>query len=423
MSKDWSYKSAPNLLPHQKQLLKGIGQNVAFFVDMGLGKTYLGSEAMRHYAKPVNLIVCQKSKIADWVAHMRQHYYVKVFDLTDPKQFESFFYCKSYKVGVINYELAFRRERLLELEDICLCLDESSLIQNDLAKRSKLVLKLDRAHVILLSGTVVNGCYEKLWSQAQLLGWYIKKSEFWDQYVITRRINLGGFYKHIPTGTYKNVRHLKNELAHYGARFLKTEEVLELPEQTVSIVYVKANAEVKTFQKTNVLTLSADELMVGDMALTKRLYERILCGSFNKYKLDAVKDLLNSSKDRFVIFYAFDRDLHALKELMTKLKRPVSIVNGKQRDLAAFDAQDNAVALIQWQAGAMGLNLQAANKMILFTLPDGWSEGYEQGLKRIHRIGQTQACFYWVLITQDSIEQEIYERLQRKKKVTDRLFS
>jgi SNF2 family DNA or RNA helicase len=62
-------------------------------------------------------------------------------------------------------------------------LDESSLIQNEQAKRSKFILKLKANNVILLSGTPTGGKYENLWSQIQLLGWNISKKMFYNHYV------------------------------------------------------------------------------------------------------------------------------------------------------------------------------------------------------------------------------------------------
>ena len=41
-------------------------------------------------------------------------------------------------MGVINYELAFRRPELLKLEHFTLMLDESSMITNPTAKRTSL---------------------------------------------------------------------------------------------------------------------------------------------------------------------------------------------------------------------------------------------------------------------------------------------
>ena len=162
---------------------------------MGLGKTFVGSEKMLQLNKRVNLVICQKSKINDWVEHFRQYYGLqqKTFDLTNGKAFELFFdelekdYPNQFNrryVAVINYELAFRRPELSELTDFTLMLDESSLIQNECAKRSKFILKkLKPSNVILLSGTPTSGKYERLWSQMNLLGWNISKKMYYSQYV------------------------------------------------------------------------------------------------------------------------------------------------------------------------------------------------------------------------------------------------
>jgi hypothetical protein len=77
--------------------------------------------------------------------------------------------------GVINYELTFRRNVLKTLTGFTLMLDESSLIQNENAKRSKFILGLKPDNVILLSAPT-GGKYEKLWSQCQLLGGRFQKN-------------------------------------------------------------------------------------------------------------------------------------------------------------------------------------------------------------------------------------------------------
>ena len=80
------------------------------------------------------------------------------------------------------------------------------------------------------------------------------------------------------------------------------------------------------------------------------------------------------------------------------------------------------MTLVQYQAGAMGLNLQKANKIVYFSLTEE-SELFEQSKKRIHRIGQEKPCFYFILICQNSIEdQEILPMLNVRKERTDELF-
>ena len=54
---------------------------------MGLGKTFVGSEKMKDLHTGVNLVICQKSKVKDWVKHFKQHYnnQYSIFDLTKNK--------------------------------------------------------------------------------------------------------------------------------------------------------------------------------------------------------------------------------------------------------------------------------------------------------------------------------------------------
>ena len=54
------------LYQHQIDVLKRTEHlnHVAYYLDMGLGKTFVGSEKMRQLAAKVNLIICQKSKIS-----------------------------------------------------------------------------------------------------------------------------------------------------------------------------------------------------------------------------------------------------------------------------------------------------------------------------------------------------------------------
>ena len=81
------------LLRHQKSVLEQTKefQNVGYFLDMGLGKTFVGAEKMREIGNPVNLLVCQKSKIDDWQTHFETHYKnLLVFDLTKPAKMKQF---------------------------------------------------------------------------------------------------------------------------------------------------------------------------------------------------------------------------------------------------------------------------------------------------------------------------------------------
>ena len=393
---------------------------------MGTGKTFVGSEKLAQLGGRVNLVVCQKSKIDDWVQHFKTYYPDAVIDdLTDKNQLIHFQTYAAFRdnfvlIGVINYELLFRRPELKNVHFDTLMLDESSLIQNDTAKRTKFILSLKTENVILLSGTPTGGKYENLWSQLHLLGWNIPKSTYNSTFVNYRMQDVGGGMK-IPIVTgYKNIGRLKRKMREYGCNFLKTDDVFTLPPQTFTDVKISATADYKKFRKNKVVELE-NKTLIGDTALTELLYCRQLCGAYNPEKLAALSDLLQSSNDRFIVFYNFNDELDAIRELCKQLKRPVSEINGHTKTTAAFEKYDNSVLLGQYQSASMGLNLQAANKIIYFTPPLS-SELYEQSKKRTHRIGQEKPCFYYRLICKNSVEVDIYETLEKRQNYTEKLF-
>ncbi len=418
-------------MPHQEQALTltDTFNRCAYYLDMGLGKTFVGAEKLYLLNNKVNLVICQKSKIDDWMQHFKE-YYPEYHVLNLRKKSEAITFRNELAVkekemiGVVNYETAFRRDWLLKLTDFTLMLDESSLISNENAKRSKFILKMNPESVVLLSGTPTAGKYEKLWSQVRLLGWNIEKKTFWNSYVDTQWIENGDGYKQEVIVGYKHVEHLKKKLAQFGAVFMKTNEVMNLPEQIEQMVFVKSTKDYRYFMKHSYLQLADGTELVGDNSLTKMLYARQLCGQYHKEKLEAFKDLVESTEDRLIVFYNFTAELEAMKKIAAELERPVSVVRGGEDDRTAYEESDNSITFIQYQAGAMGGNFQKANKMIYFTLPlgKGSCDLWEQSKKRIHRIGQSNTCFYYYLLVKGSVEERNLQMLKVGKDLTDDLF-
>ena len=386
-------------------------------------------------------MVCQKSKVNDWVEHFSEHYsypgnletgchpYI-VHDLTkwkseDFKNSDKFITAlwAGQIIYVINYDLIWRRPELKKLKDFTLMLDESSLIQNENSKRSRFILGLKPKNVILLSGTPCGGKYELLWSQMHLLGWNISKQMYWDQYVVSHYEDVSGFPLKIVDG-YKNVDRLKRKMREHGCLFLKTEEVMDLPDQIFQKVYVPVTTAYKKFMRDRIITVEDREL-VGDTTLTKLLYARMLCGVYSVDKLNAFKDLVESTSDRLIVFYNFNDELYEMQQILMdkdfENHKRFSLVNGEIKGLKNYEERSDSITFVQYQSGSMGLNLQKACRIIYFSPPLS-SELYEQSKKRIHRIGQKSTCFYYNLICRGSVEERIYEVLRQRKDYTEALF-
>src|SRR5690606_13372119 len=152
------------LYPHQERVLnKTYNFNrVAYYLDMGLGKTFVGSEKMWELNTPYNLVICQKSKIQDWYEHFKEYYPEYEVIIFDQQLIEK---VPEDSVLIINYDKVWRRPELHKLKNFTMILDESSMIKNENSNRSKFILQLNPDNVILLSGTPTGGKYEELWSQ------------------------------------------------------------------------------------------------------------------------------------------------------------------------------------------------------------------------------------------------------------------
>ncbi|HNV70631.1 MAG TPA: helicase-related protein, partial [Candidatus Ozemobacteraceae bacterium] len=72
--------------------------------------------------------------------------------------------------------------------------------------------------------------------------------------------------------------------------------------------------------------------------------------------------------------------------------------------------------LVATDAAGEGVNLQNANLMVNYDLP--WNPNrIEQRFGRIHRIGQTEVCFLWNLVANQTREGDVFQRLFEKLEV------
>lgn len=387
-------------------------ENIGLYLGCGLGKTAIATEQLIKYNNPVNLCICQKSKIDDWIKHFEDYTNYKVVNYTTKGAS-----IPERGIIVINYSLVWRRPELAKLKDFTLILDESSNIQHQGSKQTKFITKLKPKNAILASGTPCNGKYENLYTQLKFLGLKMNKTQYWNTFIDWELKEMGGFRFRVVNG-YKNVDRLKATMRELGAVFLMTDEVAGLPPQNEQILRVPTTPAYNKFRKTNVVKIG-DKEFIGDGTLSKMTQERQLCASYNEHKVTALKDWLESTSDRVIIFYNFQADYDAIKALAGT--RPFSYVNGQGVDLEAYNSQQDAITAVQYQAGAHGINLQKANRMAFFSLPLS-CELYTQAKGRIYRIGQTKPTFYFVFMVKASIEEKIYKTLLKGEDYTEALF-
>lgn len=371
------------------------------------------------------LVVVPKSLINQWCKHIETYYpQWNCIDFTAKKRKD--IDKTRPNVVIVNYDLVFRRPELQNFykydKNWVLVLDEAVAISNPTAKRTKAIMRMKCDNLLMLSGSVSKGHAENLYTLAKMLGSSITKKEFWDRYIIVadfQRPNMRFPIKIIKG--YKRQDELRQRMRELGTIFMKTEGILSLPEQTFVNLDINTSKEYKRFLKDRIITLENGKELIGDCSLSKLLCERLLCGAYSKDKINAFRELLGSTDKRVIVFYNFWEEYDKLVEVVNELKKPLSEVNGRTRDLENYENYEDSVTLANFFAGSSGLNLQKANIMVYFTPPLS-AEHYVQSIKRIHRIGTTKPCVYYRMICENSVEEKIYESLKKGKDFIDYLY-
>lgn len=408
------------LYKHQEDALKRTrGRNrVAYFHEIGTGKTFTSLAKAIEIGNPHVIVLCQKSKIADWIKAAEDMGYVGYTE-------KNYMQWQHYGgVFVINYDIVWRREICCWRKFTLIC-DESSMVSHTTSKRTKATMKLASIAdgMILLSGSPCYGHYELMYSQMKMLGFEMKKTAFDSLFCNYELAQMGNrtFKVLNKRHPYKNIDILMREIDKLGADWLKASDCFELPEQTFHTVVVDNIPAYRRFAKDRVVTVDDTEY-VGDTSLTMMLRMRQLSAvNVNSAKLNAIKDIVESTNERVVIFYNFDAEFRCLLEMCNSLERPVCFVNGRGSDMGAWK-EENAVILCQYQAAAKGLNLQDARIMI-YASPTQSADDRIQSKGRTHRLGQQKHCIYYDVVVNGSIEPKVLASVERGEDYNEVCFT
>src|SRR5207237_4657821 len=123
---------------------------------------------------------------------------------------------------------------------------------------------------------------------------------------------------------------------------------------------------------------------------------------------------------KVVLFSEWTGMLDLIEPLLQKRKLPFVRLDGsvpqkKRQELVhEFQTNPGCKLFITTNAGSTGLNLQAANTVINVDLP--WNPAVlEQRIARAHRMGQTQPVQVFVLVTEETIEENLLATIAAKR--------
>jgi non-specific serine/threonine protein kinase len=413
--------------------------------DMGLGKTIqalslLQNEKDRGVTAP-SLIVCPTSVLFNWEKEIQRftpalRYLIHTgLERRRQRQFEN---CNlvltSY--GILRRDIEFLKDAKFHYA----ILDESQKVKNPLSQTAKAVRLLQANHRLALTGTPVENNAQELWSQFAFLNPGLLGSLNYFKRAFTR-----------PIEKEKNetTAHLLRKLIFpFVLRRTKNDVARELPDKVENLYYctmsepqqkvynmwrdyyrahVMEQINLKGLQKSRMYVLQGLTRLrqiCCHPGLTEKKYHH------ESGKFEALKEILETilaEDHKVLVFSQFVRMLRIISGYLNENAVPYAYLDGhtKDREQPVQQFQTDPairVFLISLRAGGFGLNLTAADYVILYD--PWWNPAVEaQAIDRTHRIGQDKQVFSYKLIMRDSVEEKILQLQDRKKKLVSELIA
>jgi len=443
-----------NLRSYQQQILDELKdqKSIGLFMGTGSGKTLTSLMRLKQNPTSKVLIICPQSVVSQWGSVMMNHF----------EGFNIFPYKRNATTATIDKLIVanhndhntfiFNFEKIMKLDslrkivnsDWTIIVDESHRIKSYGTPRKPVkvthsILKLGEkvSHKIILTATPTQGAfggYIDYYPQLKFID-AINQSykEYYQRYVVETQINYGNSpypVKKIIGYQFKSEVDavLQKYCRRYVPKFHDTDpqHIKVMVEKTPSYSKVLTELAYKDIMITNVSRkrLALKTLATGAVAGIDVFDNRYRFVD-NTAKIDWLSDFLKDTDEVVSIFYQFNVELETLEELMQKLGKKYIVINGYTKDkFAEIKKEGYDVVLGQFQAMSEsldGLHLRSHIE-VFFAMPES-SLVYRQALGRIDRDGQTKLPIYYYLIMENTIEEQIYNMIEKKIEFSDRTLN
>jgi SNF2 family DNA or RNA helicase len=432
-------------------------------LDMGTGKSKVAIDLIVNRNLRVVLIVCPKSVVSVWPLQFSTHSPITftVCALSEgrieerreqAKQAIALAAARKSPIAIVmNYDAAWTphmRDWVLGQPWDAVVLDESHRIKQPGGKTSLFFSRLgDVAPLrICLTGTPMPHSPLDIYGQYRFLDKGIfgtSFSLFRSRYA--RTMPVGGAaspYAQKIIG-FQNLDELHRKMYQICFR-VKASDVQDLPPviDTVRHVTIGSNARRiynnlkkefvsdlgrKMITASNALTrlLRLQQVAAGyaredDDVVTGRAGELV---EVDRGKHEALMETLESLADDepVVVFCRFIADLDTVHSVAKQIGRRSLELSGRRNELAGWQGEEAPILAVQIKAGSVGIDLTRSRYAIYFTL--GFSLGdYLQSRKRLDRPGQTRTVTNIHLIATDTVDQQIYDALEKRQDVVEQIL-
>lgn len=404
--------------------------------EMGLGKTLQVLShlySLRRQAGKPHLVIAPTSLVYNWQS--------EIFKFIPSWQNDVAIQLHqpdvSKRLLIVSYDiLRLNIEAYQQQEYDTIIIDEAQIIKNRDTKKYKAIKTLKAQHHIILTGTPIENSIDDIWSHFMLL-----MPEMKTLYALLS--------KQCQSKSDEAFLEMSRKfLKPFILRRTKQDVLKDLPELIEKTIYIEmSSAERHLYDNVHKMVVQAltngvsgriesialegllrlRQVCVSPKLVPNTIYKGVssLISSKLQTALDYV-EMFRSKQEKVLVFSQFVGALEEMEGILNEKKIRYEKIYGDTHDrvspIERFQKdKDTTVFLISLKAGGVGLNLTAANNVIL--MDDWWNPAVEdQAFARAHRIGQKQNVMVFRLIYKDTVEEKVLQ-LQEKKRQTIDMFN
>ena len=418
----------------------------------GLGKSIqsLGIAVERKNRGEIRncLIVCPASLKYNWLDEI--HKFTKETAMVighkckNSADREKQWVAQGYFFKIVNYELVARDlyadpkkkdnrvpawKGILSSFDM-IVFDEIQYCKHHTSLRTMSCRQFNAKYRVGLSGTPIDGRLEEIHSIFQILkpGLFVSKQKFMERYA---EYDYFGAVK-----GYHRIGEVSTKIDPYYLRRQKEEVLKDLPPKIHQDLHVELSAKnMKAYQdivkkRSDITTeASAAELLIRARQFLDFPEILGLHNTSDKYAVfkELVDNIVKENNQKVIVFSQYTNTIHWLVKNLETEYTGIQVIDGsvnseeRQEICRRFNNNKDCNILIMSDAGATGLNLQAAHAVIMYT--DSFSPATMlQREDRAHRANSQHSIMVYRFVTDGTIEEHVREILARKQAINNAML-
>jgi SNF2 family DNA or RNA helicase len=387
--------------------------------DMGLGKTVQIIAFLAHIKFSKVLIVVPTSLLFHWKKEIEKFspsFSIRVFHGKDKfsQIDEQEMVCLTSYGMIREHTNHFYKEKF----DVVI-LDEAQAIKNRESQIFAAIKNLHSTFRVSITGTPIENNLQELYTHFDFLMPGLLNQELVygaDQDIFAKK-------------------RIKKVIEPYFLRRKKNEVLKELPEKIEQTVFVEMDEEESSSYENTLKLLHQNKdfhvleaiLRLRQHCVLPRIVNPEFVGAGAKFQR-VLDDLIEISQndEKVILYSSFIPVLQQFKSKLEEIHVFPLYLDGstvdRQKLVDAFqNEKDKKIFLISLKAGGVGLNLHAADYVLIYD--PWWNEAAEnQAIDRAHRIGREKTVIARKYILHESIEEKILKLKESKSKLYQELI-